>query len=364
MKTISAFVLASTMSVMIGCGDGGPTQTTGTSILTPLPPPAPPAAPAAPPSTAPWIGFVGTEADGFVAITTTKEVSATFPMAINDASQVVGSISTAGTAHAFIWSRADGMKDLGVLPGGRTSVATAINSKGQVVGYSDTGDRFHAFIWSAERGMIDLGFLPGCVMSRAYGINSDGEVVGECLVDTASARMRPFLWTESRGMEDLGTLSGDADGGARAINDNHQIVGYSSEQSFYDDIWRAVRWTKVGAVARLDNCATTECSASGTAINNDGDVVGDEFGTAFVWMHGGTSDGLHPFPAGNFSSASDINDAGQIVGYTVPSGVGFPFAAFTWTQDRGMRALAPLPGKTEMHATGINNKGEIVGYSR
>jgi probable HAF family extracellular repeat protein len=54
-------------------------------------------------------------------------------LGLNNKGQVVG---VAG-GHAFVWSAAGGLKDLGVLSGRTRSVATSINDAGQVVGTSD-----------------------------------------------------------------------------------------------------------------------------------------------------------------------------------------------------------------------------------
>jgi len=54
------------------------------------------------------------------------------------------------------------IQDLGTLPGGTQSVAEAVNASGQVVGGSqqlqDAGQPL--FVWSRARGMLDLGVLP------------------------------------------------------------------------------------------------------------------------------------------------------------------------------------------------------------
>ena len=52
---------------------------------------------------------------------------------INNSRQVVG---MSNGRHAILWSAANGLRDLGVLPNRRLSVATAINDAGVVVGWS------------------------------------------------------------------------------------------------------------------------------------------------------------------------------------------------------------------------------------
>src|SRR5271169_6823895 len=90
--------------------------------------------------------------------------------AINFFGHVVGGSITAGCDfsefHAFLWTKANGMEDLGTL-GSPFSEATAINSFGQVVGISaiDNFTAYHAFLWTKTDGMQDLGTLGGCFSS-------------------------------------------------------------------------------------------------------------------------------------------------------------------------------------------------------
>ena len=89
------------------------------------------------------------------------EVTRSTVKGLNDQGQAVGSSNTASSTnlHAFIWSRASGMVDLGVSPRAIDwSVALDINQYGQVVGIH--GDDEHtgtfAFYWDAEHGPMDL----------------------------------------------------------------------------------------------------------------------------------------------------------------------------------------------------------------
>src|SRR5262245_27739312 len=63
---------------------------------------------------------------------------------------------------------------------------------------------------------------------------------------------------------------------------------------------------------------------------------------------------------GNYSYASDLNEAGQVVGYSRTEG-GFNEHAFLW--DNGtMIDLGTLGGSTSA-ATGINDQGQVVGWA-
>ena len=142
---------------------------------------------------------------------------------INNRGDVVGSSTINGETRAFLWTAADGMRDLGTL-GGPSSTARSINDARQVVGASDVWpDVHHAFVWTDAGGMVDLGTLGGAT-SDAFAINNLGQVVGTSLV--ATGERHPFLWTEATGMTDLASALGDT-AAPRGINDAGQIVGNS-----------------------------------------------------------------------------------------------------------------------------------------
>lgn len=137
---------------------------------------------------------------------------------INDANQIVGwsttvaavedfacSDASSQTPHAFFWTQAHGMQDLGTLPGDSMSMAYAINVFGQVIGTSGnstmkpefSGTQYngvaygglmsiqvvgHPFVWTQHNGMQDLNLLipstSGWVLNTATGINAWGQIVG------------------------------------------------------------------------------------------------------------------------------------------------------------------------------------------
>ena len=138
---------------------------------------------------------------------------------INDYGDVVGASGICSTfnpnllinlqgVHALLWHNGK-VVDLGNL-GGKTgqaqgNLAFAINNRGQVVGISDlSGDTtFHAFLWTKATRMQDLGTLPGDVNSGAISINERGVVVG--LSIDARGNARAVVWHD-RVPTDLNTL--------------------------------------------------------------------------------------------------------------------------------------------------------------
>jgi probable HAF family extracellular repeat protein len=167
--------------------------------------------------------------------------------AINDSGQVVGASGSCAAfntnsliglqpLHALLWETGT-MTDLGSLGGtgrGNGILAYDINNQGQVVGYSDLkgNANFHAFLWTSATGMQDLGTVSGDVNSIAIAINDAGDVVGASL----DAMFNPRAYLRQNGvMNDLNALV-PANTPlhlllACSINSNGQIVGLAVTSS-------------------------------------------------------------------------------------------------------------------------------------
>ncbi len=105
-------------------------------------------------------------------------------------------------------------------------------------------------------------------------------------------------------------------------------------------------------------------STAAADINDAGQVVGWSLdGTAtrraFLWTE---TDGMKDLGTlgGTTSEATAINAAGQVVGFSETAAR--RLHAFLWTPDRGMQDLGTL-GDAGSIARAINNRGEVVGYT-
>lgn len=324
--------------------------------------------------------------------------------AMNAAGQVAGQACVGASRHAFMWSAASGMLDLGTL-GGSSSSAGAINADGavagvaelatgaqrpflwtpttgmlglgrlggtgndvyaaavsdnlEVVGYSPaaTGYR-HAFYWHASRGMVDLGTLGGSA-SQAFTINNRGQVVGASVI-SSNQSWHGFSWTVDEGMVDIGTLGGAASY-AVDVNDVGQVVGWADLAS---GVTHAVSWTRAGGLIDLGALGGASVAA---AVNESGAVVGYASvpGTpnqhAFLWTRAsGMADlGLLPGTASSFATA--VTASGVVVGYATATDRSYT-RAFAWTREGGMVDLGTLGG-AEAWATAANDEGQVVGFS-
>ena len=257
---------------------------------------------------------------------------------INDRGQVVGG--------AGIWH--DGvLTAIGTLEGDDSSYAWAINERGQVVGQSvGQGARYRPFLWAdGLMTALEPGTLEGGT-AFAMSINDHGQVVGHLGV----THNRAVLWQDGV-ITDLGTLGG-AWARAHAINNRGQIAGASYTAS---DEWHAFLW---------QDGVMTDLGAIGTPsdINERGQIVGsrdtDAGESAFLWDNGVVTD-LGSL-GGDFTRARAINERGQIVGES-ESASGMAHA-FLW-QDEVMIDLGTLEGDVYSSATAINDCGQIVGSS-
>jgi probable HAF family extracellular repeat protein len=234
--------------------------------------------------------------------------------------------------------------DLGTL-GGASSSAQSINDAGQVTGLSQTASgEYHVFVWT-NGAMQDLG--PGQVSA----INAQGAVTGY-IGD------RAVVWTPRTGggynpPTVLGTLGGPSSYG-RAINDQGQVAGESTVLS------GAAHAFLLTGGAMADIQTITGGNSFSWGMNNLGWVVGQWNGTpnqSFLYTPA-TGMQLLPTLGGTRGVALDVNDNGQVVGWSEPA-PGQPDEAYIY-ENGAIRRMGTL-GALGSVATGINRFGQAAG---
>jgi probable HAF family extracellular repeat protein len=276
------------------------------------------------------------------------------PAAINTWGQVVGEYN----GHAFMWTRSQGLRDLGILPGGTFSRATAINDLGTIAGTAD-----------------------GLGVSIPY--------FGDGSPQQCNELTQPFLWTLAKGMQPLGTVQIFGEEWwcrfpfhGTGINNLGQVIGFNYEIGTTYQF--EFTWNRRSGM-KLFGGSWPPSSADD--ISNTGQIVGQNStswkfggGHAASWKNGLATDLGTLGPAvdlsfGYSSLASGVNDLGQIVGWstTAPSVYGLclldnvsgdcAIHAVLWTAAGSIRDLGTLPGDADSVATKINVFGQVIGSS-
>jgi probable HAF family extracellular repeat protein len=221
-----------------------------------------------------------------------------------DGKVVVGfAVDSAGVDHAFRWTAATGMQDLGNL-GALGAEAYAANSDGSVIvgtsHDSSSGFGYHGFRWTAAGGMQSLPILDGLDVSAdgsvvtgggwwtqsgglqqpipapgggccssAQNVSPDGAVIsGWTLVPGA---VHAFRWTSATGTRDLGTLGGAESVAGDASLNGSVVVGQSRDKTSFGGFWRAFSWTATTGMRDLGTLGGPMSAAYG--VSGDGSVI-------------------------------------------------------------------------------------------
>jgi probable HAF family extracellular repeat protein len=270
---------------------------------------------------------------------------------INDRGEAVGQSETADpdpngedicgfgthlTCVPFLW-RNGHMSALPTL-GGHNGQASAINNRGEAVGFAENGaldttcpagttnNRIAlSALWENGKAHI-LPLVGNDSDGFAFGINDLGQAVGysgNCIAATHAV-----MWKDNTAfvLQDLG---GTGSNFAYVISNRGQIagqVGSADGTTFYAAVWQN------GADGAVTNIGVLpgEFAAFATGINNQGQVVGNNFDSNFNWSRGfiwqdGVMTDLNTLIAADSNlfiiSASNINERGQISGMaTVQTG--------------------------------------------
>lgn len=262
--------------------------------------------------------------------------------------------------------------DLGTLDNLRT-YANGINDSGKIVGASEVrNEREYTFIWDKIKGMQQLNPHTNAYY-RAYPkkINNAGQIAANIIYWKNKQKIKiGYLWDNSQCVLYKNALW------VTDINDAGQMVGRSS---YYDDQYksRPALWNGSDDVLNL---AVPLRFLHANRINNAGQIVGQckicqkklcKYHACF-WDSKKSSpnkkDVIDLGTLNNYgeSEAKGINNLGQVVGnssFKIDLTEKKEKHAFLWDSDRGMQDLGSLTPYNS-YALDINDAGQVVGYSK
>jgi probable HAF family extracellular repeat protein len=272
-----------------------------------------------------------------------------YPDGINNLGQVVGSAMVANeTYHAFLFNGSGPLHDL-CPSSNTTSLALSINDNGEIVGYFYEGNMSQqAFYSNGVDPLVNIG-IGAAGTSWAYDINNHSQIVG-CTLNGAVI----FL-----GNGQLKTIE-TGFGYAHAINDNGVVVGQSTDNG------NAFPF-RYNGLAPLQNLGSFGMGGAALDINNSGQIVGysyDNLGKAHAFLTNGNNS-LQDLGnlGGGDSYAMAINNKEQIVGEsTISDGTRHAFVCDANGSLQDLNGLIDSSlGWTLIQSRGINDLGQIVG---
>lgn len=211
---------------------------------------------------------------------------------------------------------------------------------------------------SARYTVVDLGTMGGTVV-RAQDLNNRGQVVGFATIPEGLQPSRAFLYLAGH-MRNLGSAGGWSCTVA-AINDRQILVGdaafrLSKGEPAAGSLRAVVH--RGGIFVPLKTLATPEDS-SATDINNRDQIVGYSGHRPVLWEEDTVTE--LPMPNGDMGFAQAINDHGLIAGHWSTRD-GARSGMCLW-RDGLYEDITPPDGGQAV-PKGINNRGEIVGWWR
>ena len=297
---------------------------------------------------------------------------------INSANTVVGwSETTAATTHAFRWSAAEGMVDLGTLPGDAMSRAVAVldggtQGGGQVLGVSGDDDRWTPVVWSASGSIsaLPIPVIQSFTTILPTDFNARGDVVGS----DAGGFQHGWIWSNAAGKYDLSANvgGGSSEGSASAVTGSGLVVLTTRANTCRrtPQCWRTYLWTQTTGYRPLGTPGgDSEANVTGLALNETGSVAGWLTSSAssgtipYRWVEGTGFTLLANYSPGSsgYGYATAIGSSGTVVGAAFEPASG-SIVASTWRANGTIVKLSPEDPNPSV-AVGINDPGTIAGWA-
>jgi probable HAF family extracellular repeat protein len=286
--------------------------------------------------------------------------------------------------------------------GGNAGGGNSINNRGWVTGVANLeGDQeAHATLWRKGE-TVDLGTLGGPNSAVSWPVkNNNGDIVGISELDELDPNgetfsCAPFFGTPATGnicrgfvwrddvMTGLDPFAGGTHSYAAGINNRGQIVGWA-ENGVEDSTcvapqilqFHAALWSASDPEAPPQDLPPLEgdSSSSATAINDRGQIVGISglcdraFGRfsarkAVIWEDG-VPRPLDDLGGTAWNTPAALNQHGDSAGFAnVAGGGGLSAHAVLWPREGGIVDLETVDDDVIALAFGINDRRQVVGQS-
>lgn len=276
---------------------------------------------------------------------------------INNAGVVVGGVGTKNAAPegGFRWK--DGQLEF--LPSLFQMGASHVDERGYVAGWAHSPIfHFEATIWAPDLSYVQHPGLGGAEAS-AEDLNGWGDFVGYDMLTPTGNTWHAFDVRDGV-LRDLGALPGHASSAAFATNVRRETVGTSGPVLAE----RAVRWLADGTIEALPPIETGASKAFD--LNDHGEIVGFTTGPdgmrAALWIDGvghKLDDLVDDLAGRRLIHARSINERGDIAGFLSPAGGGLGRAFLALRTDGGHPAvIGPSPA-----LAGGTSTFELVGLT-
>ncbi len=226
-----------------------------------------------------------------------------------------------------------------------------MNDAGVIVGLSKTATgEFHAFRWTEAAGMEDLG---GGQFSWAEGINNHGEIVGR--FSTLSGSSGAFFWSPEDGFQSLETILVSVSE-VQALNDNRQTL--KSEYRYNLTIAPSPNATPPGSNVQVTPTDQTTGQPSPSTITFDNVTSGGQTTVTSGTIGGG---GGPPAPA-NFKLGNPPTyyDIATTATFTGPVTICISYAGTSYPNPSKLKLLHFSAGSWVDVTTSNNTATQVI----
>ena len=245
---------------------------------------------------------------------------------------------------------------------GLAYVPLKLNGRGDVAGsaWSGGASSDHPFLYTAADGVRDLGLVPDARFGDVWGLNDRGDVLISYYMN--DAHTRHFVNSGGAPRE---LVLPDTYVSTESLDNAGRVVGwYSSASGTRPFVLSGDAFTELPVPAGLQGWAFDSNSAGQVAgarwrvlsIRDGGESV------ARIWQPDGTVTEIAP-PAGwDETAAFAINDRGQVLGKLFNGTLDKPTRSQPFLYRDGVLSELPTPaGWDQLAAGALNNNGDVLG---